>query len=71
MSSSGDRSTSEAINALAHSAALNYSFLVVAGAIMALAILSGCASPPMGGSSDPYQYNTATGYPAVGSELWH
>ena len=49
----------------------DYSVLVVLGAVMALAILSGCASAPAGGTSDPYQYNTATGTPAVGSYPWH
>jgi hypothetical protein len=49
----------------------DYSVLVVIGSLMALALLSGCASPQAGGSSDTYQYNTGTGYPAVGSGLWH
>lgn len=48
----------------------NYSILVVIGAVMALAMLSGCATP-MGSSSDPYEYNVITGTPAVGTYPWH
>ncbi len=46
---------------------VDYSTLVVIGAILALALLSGCASMSLGGASDPEQYNPNTGYPAVGS----
>lgn len=49
----------------------DYSTLVAIGAVLALAILSGCATSSVGGSADPYQYNTETGYPAVGGPLWH
>ena len=40
--------------------------LVALLAIMALVLLSGCASVPVQGNSDPSQYNAETGYPAVG-----
>ena len=47
----------------------DYSTLVFIGGIMALILLSGCASRPAGGSVDAYQYNTNTGFPAVGSGM--
>ena len=34
--------------------------------VMTLVLLSGCASVPAQGNSDPLQYNPETGYPAVG-----
>jgi hypothetical protein len=40
--------------------------LALFGMVLALALLAGCASKPMGGSGDPLEYNAATGYPAVG-----
>jgi hypothetical protein len=40
--------------------------LALVGVVLALAVLAGCASQSMGGSSDPLQYNAETGYPAVG-----
>ena len=46
--------------------------LVALVAVMALVLLSGCASVPVQGDSDPWQYNPNTGYPAVGTgQLWH
>ncbi len=39
------------------------------GAALALIALSGCASGPFGGTLDSSQYNTATGYPAVGNDV--
>ena len=41
--------------------------LVAVLAVMALVLLSGCAS--VHGNPDPLQYNPNTGYPAVGSEF--
>jgi len=46
-----------------------YSLLFLTATMLALALLAGCASPPMGGSPDPLQYNAQTDYPAVGSRL--
>jgi hypothetical protein len=43
--------------------------LVTLGAAMALVLLSGCASVPVHGDSDPWKYNPSTGYPAVGAGL--
>jgi len=40
--------------------------LVTLFAVMALVLLSGCASVPVQGNPDPVQYNPETGYPAVG-----
>jgi len=40
--------------------------LVALLAVMALVLLSGCASVPVQGNSDPLQYYAETGYPAVG-----
>lgn len=40
--------------------------LVALLAVMALVLLSGCASVPVQGNPDPVQYNPETGYPAVG-----
>ena len=47
--------------------------LVALLAVMALVLLSGCASVPVQGNSDPLQYNANTGYPAVGAghPWWH
>ena len=72
MKSSRQQMTTESSsrNGAAYPEAPNYSVMVVVGAIMALALLSGCASAPAGGSTDPYEYNTATGYPAVGGQPW-
>ena len=41
--------------------------LVALLAVMALVLLSGCAS--VHGNPDPLQYNPNTGYPAVGGEF--
>ena len=41
--------------------------LVAVLAVMALVLLSGCAS--VHGNPDPLQYNRNTGYPAVGGEF--
>ena len=41
--------------------------LVAVLAVMALVLLSGCAS--VHGNPDPLQYNANTGYPAVGGEF--
>ncbi len=41
--------------------------LVALVAVMALVLLSGCAS--VHGNPDPLQYNPKTGYPAVGGEF--
>ena len=41
--------------------------LVAVLAVMALVLLSGCAS--VHGNPDPLQYNPNTGYPAVGGEF--
>ena len=41
--------------------------LVALVAVMALVLLSGCAS--VYGNPDPLQYNPNTGYPAVGGEF--
>jgi hypothetical protein len=45
-------------------------WLVLVGAVAAAVSLSGCASP-YGASEDEYEYNAATGYPAVGYDSWH
>jgi len=44
--------------------------LMALGAVMAMALLSGCASPQLKSDSDPLQYNSETGYPAVGGPHW-
>ncbi len=45
--------------------------MVALGAAMVLVVLSGCASVPVQGNSDPWQYNPNTEYPAVGAVgLW-
>ncbi len=36
------------------------------GALLAVAFLCGCASKPVGGDLDAWQYNNTTGFPAVG-----
>ena len=47
-----------------------YSALFLTATMLALALLAGCASPPMGGGGpDPLQYNAQTDYPAVGSRM--
>jgi len=43
--------------------------LVALLAVMALVLLSGCASVPAQGNSEALQYNPNTGYPAVGGEF--
>jgi len=47
--------------------------IVALGAAMALVLLNGCASVPVQADSDPLQYNSSTGYPAVGAGFpwWH
>ena len=47
--------------------------LVALVAVMALVLLSGCASVPVQGDSDLGQYNPNTGYPVVGAghPWWH
>ena len=47
--------------------------LVALLAVMALVLLSGCASVPAQGNSEALQYNPNTGYPAVGAghPWWH
>lgn len=47
-----------------------YSALMFLGAVLALTLLSGCASSNVGGSADPLEYNPNTGYPAVGDLPW-
>jgi hypothetical protein len=44
----------------------DYSTLVVIGAILSLALLSGCVSPSQVGATDTELCNTATRYPVVG-----
>lgn len=39
---------------------------LILGVVVALVLLSGCASSYRGGTAD--SYNTRTGYPAVGSD---
>jgi hypothetical protein len=39
---------------------------LVLGAGLVLFLLTGCASAPIQGNCDPWQYNPDTGYPAVG-----
>ena len=41
--------------------------IVALGAAMALVLLNGCASVPAQANSDWWQYNSSTGYPAVGA----
>ena len=43
--------------------------LVALFAVMALVLLSGCASVPAQRNSEVLQYNPNTGYPAVGGEF--
>jgi thioredoxin-like negative regulator of GroEL len=47
--------------------------IVALGAAMALVLLNGCTSVPVQANSDPWQYNSSTGYPAVGAGFpwWH
>ncbi len=45
--------------------------LVVIGAVLALTLLSGCASASRDAAYDEDHYNAVTGYPAVGSTPWH
>jgi hypothetical protein len=42
--------------------------VVTLGALMALVAVNGCASVPLQGDADPWQYNSTTGYPAVGAD---
>ena len=49
----------------------DHSALVVVGAVMALLMLSGCATSNVGGTSDEDHYNNNTGYPAVGGRPMH
>ena len=44
--------------------------LMVLGAILAMALLSGCASPNVQSDSGPWNYNPETGYPASGGPRW-
>ena len=44
-----------------------YSALVVLGAVMALALLSGCASVVTDAAAERWEYNLNTGYPVVGA----
>ena len=64
-------SNSALFQELAFAEKRDYSALVAIGAILALVLLSGCASTHMGSSSDPYEYNVITGTPAVGTYPWH
>jgi len=58
-------------NAAAGSPAGNYATLAALGAILAMLLLSGCASVNPSGGSETDQYNGTTDYPAVGSAPWH
>jgi hypothetical protein len=40
------------------------------GAVLAMILLSGCASASLQANSDPWQYNPTTGYPVVGGPRW-
>ena len=40
------------------------------GAVMAMILLSGCASTSLHGDSDPWKYNPDSGYPGVGGPRW-
>jgi hypothetical protein len=40
------------------------------GAVLAMVLLSGCASASVHDDSDPWQLNATTGYPAVGGPRW-
>ena len=62
---------SRVATAIDETSVLDYSALVVIGAILALALLTGCTTVSLGGASDPDQYNPVTGYPAVGGAQWH
>jgi len=44
--------------------------LMALGAVMAMALLSGCASPGLQSDSEQLKYNSDTGYPAVGGSDW-
>jgi hypothetical protein len=44
--------------------------LMLLGAIMAIILISGCASARVQGDSDPWKYNANTAYPAVGGPQW-
>lgn len=44
--------------------------LMVLGAVLAMALLTGCASPHLRSDSDLLNYNSDTGYPAVGGPRW-
>ena len=41
-------------------------WLVLLGALMAMIVLSGCASSSVQADADPWAYNHNTGYPFVG-----
>jgi hypothetical protein len=46
--------------------------LVALGGAVALVLLSGCASAHVQADSDSWEYNSNTGYPAVGAgPSWH
>jgi hypothetical protein len=64
---------SRPLGKLAEEQTRDYSTLVVIGAVLALALLSGCASTSGSGGTGPYDYNPVTGYPAVGHDgtPWH
>jgi hypothetical protein len=44
--------------------------LGIIGAALSLMLLNGCASVATSVTSDPWQYNPNTGYPAVGGPTW-
>ena len=44
--------------------------LMVLGAIMAMALLSGCASPNVQSDSGAWNYNPEADYPASGGPRW-
>ncbi len=45
--------------------------LVLLGFVAGLLLLTGCASAPLQQSANQYNYNNATGYPAVGLRNWN
>ena len=40
------------------------------GAVMAMILLSGCASTSLHGDTDPWKYNPDSGYPGAGGPRW-
>jgi hypothetical protein len=46
-------------------------WLLALGAATLVSLLSGCASTPVSSSSGVFDYNSITGYPAVGDRPWH